>query len=757
MRHAADRPARSGSSTATAPCRSRCAPCSRGPGVVVASTGVALPAQYRGLGARTTYFILKLPSLVGDPGKPGRPGDDRCGRPTRTYDRAVASTLCDRPWIALNELAGPAERRCPGRTPSAPTARTSSALMRRLTERGATPVLFVHGSPVYTGEAKAWWKEVGATGHVVYESYYKAPGIMQRGRIIGPRRLRLGMRSVMTSFANAGVPRNHLGVMLGFQVAPGKSGREGLQPSSDWFRYVKWNALAARQVALDEGTRLDLVVGLGQPQRRGQGSRQARGRLRVPVGARPVALRRQDGRRRPASSASLVEGPDRDGGQQSTASRSSESLPKATVLEHSAYLGNLDAAVSATFVRQVLRKRLPIPQSEIDARRSGRDRTSPSAGHATRISPSCARTGRRQGVARGILEDALRRERIVELVGRGRHALLDRRRGHQRDRHRHLPPRSAPRARELPRHRPARELPACRSVPRSPSSSPTRRLRRAPPARGNGDGTHDHARMGGLHRSRHPRVPRRARSRQPAAPFVAAHDAALAALVLERPQGACWRGVRGARRRRSGEHLGAGDRRPSRSRRRPRRSVRSPALPSSSCNRLLGPLRSPPSPTQSAASAAPRRWSGGTEPGSARAVASRSAAAKALPPSASRRRTDERARGGARRPLGSSISPSPSGRPPGSGPARSRSPRPLASDYDPDGSFSRDLEVPEHAGTHLDAPAHFVPGGAPHSRARRRLVRPARGEARRPGVGRRRRDRDDRTRCDRGARADATA
>lgn len=34
----------------------------------------------------------------------------------------------------------------------------------------------------------------------------------------------------------------------------------------------------------------------------------------------------------------------------------------------------------------------------------------------------------------------------------------------------------------------------------------------------------------------------------------------------------------------------------------------------------------------------------------------------------------------------------------------------LASDYDPDGSFSRDLEVPEHAGTHLDAPAHFVPG-----------------------------------------------
>lgn len=32
--------------------------------------------------------------------------------------------------------------------------------------------------------------------------------------------------------------------------------------------------------------------------------------------------------------------------------------------------------------------------------------------------------------------------------------------------------------------------------------------------------------------------------------------------------------------------------------------------------------------------------------------------------------------------------------------------------YEVDGSFARELAVPEHAGTHLDAPAHFVPGGA---------------------------------------------
>jgi len=33
-------------------------------------------------------------------------------------------------------------------------------------------------------------------------------------------------------------------------------------------------------------------------------------------------------------------------------------------------------------------------------------------------------------------------------------------------------------------------------------------------------------------------------------------------------------------------------------------------------------------------------------------------------------------------------------------------------DYEADGCYSRELEVPEHAGTHFDAPAHFAPAGA---------------------------------------------
>ena len=33
-------------------------------------------------------------------------------------------------------------------------------------------------------------------------------------------------------------------------------------------------------------------------------------------------------------------------------------------------------------------------------------------------------------------------------------------------------------------------------------------------------------------------------------------------------------------------------------------------------------------------------------------------------------------------------------------------------DYDTHDSYSRDLQLPEHAGTHIDAPAHFARGGA---------------------------------------------
>jgi kynurenine formamidase len=44
---------------------------------------------------------------------------------------------------------------------------------------------------------------------------------------------------------------------------------------------------------------------------------------------------------------------------------------------------------------------------------------------------------------------------------------------------------------------------------------------------------------------------------------------------------------------------------------------------------------------------------------------------------------------------------------PGSRPFRATT----VADYETDGCYARELELPEHAGTHFDAPSHFDPGG----------------------------------------------
>jgi hypothetical protein len=220
------------------------------PGVVVAGSGTALPAEYRAKGAATVFFVLNLPSLVGMPGTPADPATV-VPEADQLYDRAVASTACARPWIALNELLAPAAA-----TPWTPNNAQYRAniltLVQRLAERGARPALLVHGDPNVAGDAAAWWANVGRSATVVYESYYNAKNISPLGPVIGNRRMRLGMRSIVRRFVGVGIPRDRLGFMMGFHVALGTGGREGLQPSQEWFRVVKWEALTARQIAVDE-------------------------------------------------------------------------------------------------------------------------------------------------------------------------------------------------------------------------------------------------------------------------------------------------------------------------------------------------------------------------------------------------------------------------------------------------------------------------------------------------------------------------
>ena len=221
------------------------------PGVVVAASGTTLPTYYRKLGAASAYFVIGLSKLVGQPSAPADPAS----MPTVSdalYAKAAASTACATPWIALNELAGSGLP-----TPWSPTNTTYRAnilaLMQGLTAHGAHPVLFANGNPNFVGDAANWWQQVGQAGSIAYEAYYDARRVLARGSLIGNRLVRLGMRKTMASFAATGVPTARLGLVLGFHsgLIAGAGGRQGLQPREAWLRVVKWETLAASQVAAD--------------------------------------------------------------------------------------------------------------------------------------------------------------------------------------------------------------------------------------------------------------------------------------------------------------------------------------------------------------------------------------------------------------------------------------------------------------------------------------------------------------------------
>ncbi len=221
------------------------------PGVVVATSGKAIPATFRKKGVATTYFVIHLPKLVGQPSAPADPAMMPAVADA-LYARAAASTACATPWIALNELFGSALP-----TPWSPTntqyRANVLALIQGLAAHGAHPVLFANGNPSFAGDAAGWWQQVGQAGAIAYEAYFDARRISALGSLLGNRRVRLGMRRTLASFVAAGVPSTRLGLVLGFHsgLIAGAGGRQGLQPREAWLRVVKWETLAASQVAAD--------------------------------------------------------------------------------------------------------------------------------------------------------------------------------------------------------------------------------------------------------------------------------------------------------------------------------------------------------------------------------------------------------------------------------------------------------------------------------------------------------------------------
>lgn len=390
------------------------------PGVVVSLSGTALAAEYRAKGAGTTYFVLNLPPYVGQPATPADPATV-VPEADVLYERAVESTACARPWIALNELLGPGLA-TPWSAANAQYRANVLALVDRLTARGARPALLVHGDPNVAGDAAAWWVRVSRSAAIVYESYYNARNIHALGPVLGNRRMRLGMRNIVRRFTAAGVPVDRLGFMMGFHVALGTGGREGLGPSPEWFRVVKWEALTARQIAIDERIPTIWSWGWGTF---GEASADPDkpAAACVYLWARDAALCDGPAAAGSGFDASLTEGqivmPAR---MQCTFAGGT--VPTSGVADLQRLTGDRRAALTALFARRVLGRDVRIRRADVLAAETRVIRRVFGGSRAAYVRALVRRKASVE-IARGILTDELRRARIARLAAEsGTTALL---------------------------------------------------------------------------------------------------------------------------------------------------------------------------------------------------------------------------------------------------------------------------------------------------------------------------------------------
>lgn len=221
------------------------------PGVIAAASNFLVPPKLRAAGAKTIYWDMHLSNRVGTPQKPLSPAGI-VDQADRLYLRAVASSGCATPVIALNELFG-AGTATPWSDSNTQYRANVLTLLRRLSTLGARPYLLVSSPPYTGGDAAQWWRDASQVADLVREVYFSGPRISKQGPLLGSRTMRDALRNSVDDFTEIGIPPSGLGVMLGFHTTKGiGSGREGLEPASAWFDVVKLEALAARQVAGEE-------------------------------------------------------------------------------------------------------------------------------------------------------------------------------------------------------------------------------------------------------------------------------------------------------------------------------------------------------------------------------------------------------------------------------------------------------------------------------------------------------------------------
>jgi hypothetical protein len=219
------------------------------PGVVAAASNFIFPPQLQALGARTEYWDMNLVRRVGSPTEPADPAIV-VDRANRLYTYASQALGCSRFTIVENELYG-ARTQTPWSPGNAQYRANVLSFLRTLAARGARPVLLVNSAPYTGGEAADWWRSVAQVAELAREVYFPATLVYKKGAVTGSRDVRMAFRQGVLDFTEIGIPASRIGLVLGFHTTRGSGGREGLQPASSWFRTVKWQAFAARQVAAE--------------------------------------------------------------------------------------------------------------------------------------------------------------------------------------------------------------------------------------------------------------------------------------------------------------------------------------------------------------------------------------------------------------------------------------------------------------------------------------------------------------------------
>jgi hypothetical protein len=216
------------------------------PGVIAAASNFIYPPKLRAAGAKTIYFDLYLNNRVGTPDRPEEQAKVRDWA-QRIFYRAVASSGCSRPWMALNELFG-ASTTTPWTPNNAAYRQNVIAFIRTLRELGARPMLLISSKPYTQAEAGAWWREAAHYADLVQEVYFTGKLIHRQGPTAGSRTMRRRFREAVRTFTDIGIPAKRVGIMLGFQAS-----NRGTMPAIPWFHHVKLQALAVKQVAQETG------------------------------------------------------------------------------------------------------------------------------------------------------------------------------------------------------------------------------------------------------------------------------------------------------------------------------------------------------------------------------------------------------------------------------------------------------------------------------------------------------------------------